>query len=72
MFVAVALLGPFFVGSTRSVLLHVRDKLFDVFDLCMSKTVRHLFGVKPDHRQQHRGGTAVVGKAADAIVVINL
>jgi hypothetical protein len=54
------------------VLLHVRDKLFDVFDLCMSKTVHHLFGVKPDHRQQHRGGTAVVGKAADAIVVTNL
>lgn len=60
--------GPFFVGCTRSVLLHIRDKLFDVVDLCMSKTGRHLFGVRLDRRQKDRCTTADVVEAADAIV----
>lgn len=50
------------------MLLHIRDKLFDVFDICMSKTVHPLFGVEPDHRQKNRCTAAVIGEAADAVV----
>jgi hypothetical protein len=42
-------------------------KLFDVFDLCMSKAIRCFFTVSPGDRQQDRRGTAVVEDVPDAV-----